>query len=97
MNVTITQPVQISLHSMNDEDHRRVTAWFDFLKKNWGTDEFLRKNSRKLPTEGNVYLLDTLSDLLIFFSVEGEEISILEVGRPKTLEMFREAMARQNS
>ena len=96
MNVTITQPVQISLHSMNDEDQRRMTAWFDYLK-NWETDDFLRENSRKLPMEGNVYLLDTLSDLLIFFSVEGKEISILEVGRPEMLEMFREAMARQSS
>ncbi len=96
MNVTITDPVQISLHSMNDETRRRVTAWFEYLK-NWETDDFLRKNSRKLPRQGNVYLLDTFTEFLIFFSVEDKEISILDVARRETLEMFREAMARQSS
>ena len=35
-----------------------------------------------------------LSDLMIFFSVQDDEISILDVARPETLEMFREAKAK---
>ncbi len=96
MNVTISDIAQIPLISMNDEDRRRATAWFDYLRK-WGKDDFLAANARKLPNRENVYLLDTLSDLMIFFSVEGDEISILDVARRETLEMFREAMARQGS
>ena len=80
---------------MNDEDRR--TDGVVRLPQEVGKGRLLTANARKLPNRENVYLLDTLSDLMIFFSVEGNEISILDVGRPETLEMFREAMARQGS
>lgn len=96
MNVSITRPVKISLISMNDEDRRRAERWFDYLK-GWGSDDFLAANSRKLPREGDVYELDTLTGIVIFFSVEGQEVSILDIVPRDKLDFFRHAFAQQSS
>ncbi len=78
MNVIMTPAVEIAIRTLGEEDRRRVLAWCDHLR-NWENDLFVRDQSKKLPTAGNVRVLKTSNDIRIFFKLEHDRIEILDI------------------
>jgi hypothetical protein len=72
--------VEIALRTLDQEGVRRVNAWFACLQR-WDTDEVVRENSAPLEEMPGVYVLRTTTDLRIFFRIEGETITILDIAR----------------
>jgi mRNA-degrading endonuclease RelE of RelBE toxin-antitoxin system len=80
MNVKITDSVEIALRNMSDDNRLRVWAWIDNLKR-WETDPFVQQQSKKLDADENIYMLRTSTDLRIFFQLEKDAITVLEVAK----------------
>ena len=87
MNVILTQPVEIALRTLGEEDRLRVTAWFEHLK-HWEKDDYVRRRSQKLNPDEEVYVLKTNTDLRIFFRLEQDRIEILDIARKDTIIQF---------
>lgn len=87
MKIIQTQPVEIALRTLGDEDRRQLDAWFDHLK-NWKKDPTIRRLSKKLPSADNVYALETSSDFWIFFRLEQDEIVLLDIASKATIATF---------
>src|SRR3712207_4863681 len=84
MNVVLTQPVEIALRTLGEEDRRQVSAWLDHLK-NWENDPFVREHSHKLASSEDVYVLRTNTDIRIFFALQQGRIVVLDIARKATL------------
>lgn len=86
MNVAVTNAAKIAVTTLPDDERRRVHAWFDHLR-NWATDPEVRKNSRPvLPDDKHsVYVLRTTSDVRIFFTVDEDQITVVDVARKDSL------------
>jgi hypothetical protein len=84
MNVILTQPVEIALRTLGDDDQRRVRVWIDYLR-NWEKDTFVREHSQKLNAADSVYVFKTSSDIRIFFRVEKDRIVILDIATKATI------------
>jgi hypothetical protein len=76
--VVLAPEVHSALRTLGPDEVRRVEAWFDHLS-HWDSDAFVRENSPALPGMPEVRMLRTTTDLRIFFSIEGETITILDV------------------
>lgn len=87
MNVTLTQPAEIALDSLSSEERRRVHSWLGYFER-WDEDPFVREKSKKLPEEDDVYYFNTSDDIAIFFRLDGDSISILDLARPSWLSKF---------
>jgi hypothetical protein len=87
MNVTLTQPVEMALRSLGDEDRRKVLAWLDHLK-NWQNDAFVRSHAQPLNSSKNVYVLKTSGDLRIFFKLDQDDIEVLDIAKKSTILTF---------
>ena len=79
-----TPPVDIALRTMDADEVRRVHAWFDHLR-NWDDDEYVRSHSHRLVGLPGVYLLKTSTDLRIFFKIDGDTITILDVAKKSAI------------
>jgi hypothetical protein len=84
MKVILTQPVHIALRTLDEDDRRKVTAWLDHLR-NWENDDFLRKHSHKLESSEDVYVLQTTTDFRIFFTIEKDKITVLDIATKATI------------
>lgn len=82
--VVFAPAVDIALRSLDPAGVRRVHAWFDYLKR-WDEDEVVRKNSRSLPGHEGVYVLRTPTDIWIFFTMEDDTITILDVAQKSAI------------
>jgi hypothetical protein len=80
MKIEITAPVEIALRTLGQDDRWQLLAWFDHLK-NWEGDEFVRTHSHKLSSPKNTYVLQTSTDIRIFFTIEGDTITVLDVAK----------------
>jgi hypothetical protein len=81
MKQVVTAPaVDLSLRSLDPDGARRVRAWFEYLER-WDEDEVVRNNSLPLPGHEGVYILRTTTDIRIFFTIEGDTITVLDVAR----------------
>jgi hypothetical protein len=87
MNVILTQPVEIALRTLGDEDRQKVLAWFNHLK-NWENDAFVRRQAQRLNASENEYVLKATSDLRIFFQLERDQIVVLDITTKSTLQLF---------
>jgi hypothetical protein len=87
MNVVLTQPVEIALRTLGEEDYRKVSAWLDHLK-NWENDRFVRERSHKLASADGVYVLQTSTDFRIFFTLQQDQIVILDIATKATIKSF---------
>ncbi len=92
MEVQITQPVQVALRNLGEDDRRRVTAWFDHLR-NWENDEFVRSHSKALSSPAGAYVLQTTTDIRVFFTIHDGTAIILDIARKASLEGFGHAEA----
>lgn len=86
MNVAVSNAAKIAVSSLTDEDRRRVHFWFDHLR-NWPSDPEVQKNStRPLPEdEPNTYVLRGASGVRIFFTVDEDQITVVDVARKESL------------
>jgi hypothetical protein len=82
--LVITPPLEIALQSLDADSGRKVHAWFDHLK-NWDNDSFVRGRSHRLEDLPDVYVLRTTTDLRIFFKVEGDTVTVLDVAKKETI------------
>ena len=88
MNVIQTPAVDIAIRSLGEEERRQISAWFDHLR-NWENDSIVRKHSEKLPSTADVYLLKTSKDgYRIFFRLEPDQITILDIASKSTIMQF---------
>lgn len=85
MKVTLTQPVEIALRTLADDDRSNVIAWLDDLK-NWKDDDSVRQFAHQL--DGGVYVLKATSDFRIFFRVENDEVVVLDIAKKSTILTF---------
>jgi hypothetical protein len=80
MEIIRTQPAEIALQTLGEEDRRTVHYWLDELK-NWERGGFVRQHSYQLKPNENVYVLQTSTDLRIFFRLEPDKITVLAIAR----------------
>jgi mRNA-degrading endonuclease RelE of RelBE toxin-antitoxin system len=76
--------VEMSMSSLDPDGVRRVQAWFDYLKR-WDEDEVVRKNSLPLPDHQGVYVLKTTTDIRIFFRIDGDTITVLDIAKQSAI------------
>jgi hypothetical protein len=79
-NVVKTPAVEIALRTLDPEGVRQVQAWFDHLR-NWDGDEFVRAHSHRLEGVSGAFILQTTSDIRIFFRMDGNTITVLDVAK----------------
>jgi mRNA-degrading endonuclease RelE of RelBE toxin-antitoxin system len=84
--VVITQSVQVALRTLDDETRRRVNAWFEHLA-NWDGDEYVRSHSHSLDSIPGVYVLKTSTDLRIFFTMQGNSVTIIDIAKKQSIIM----------
>jgi hypothetical protein len=76
--------VQTALRGLDPEGVRRVHAWFAYLER-WDTDQVVRDNSVPLPGHEGVLVLRTTTDIRIFFRIDGDDITVLDVATTPTI------------
>jgi mRNA-degrading endonuclease RelE of RelBE toxin-antitoxin system len=84
MNVTVAESAQIVLRNLSDDDRRKVWAWINNLER-WETDPFVKQHSKKVDAGQNVYMLLTSTDVRIFFALEKDSITVLDVAKKATI------------
>ncbi len=82
--VVTTPPVNIALRTLEADNRRSVLSWFERLA-NWDQDEFVRRHSHRLDVVPEAYVLKTTSDLRIFFRMEGDTITVLDVAMKQSI------------
>ena len=82
--VIVSPTVEIALSSLDSNEARWVQSWFDNLRR-WDEDEAIRNNSVRLDSIPGVYVLWTTTDLRIFFRIDGDTITILDVARTRAI------------
>jgi mRNA-degrading endonuclease RelE of RelBE toxin-antitoxin system len=88
--IVITPSAKISLRTLEDKNRRRVLAWFDQLA-NWDADESVRRHSRSLDSMPGVYMLVTRTDYRVFFRIDGNTVTILDIANKHLIEAFAKA------
>jgi mRNA-degrading endonuclease RelE of RelBE toxin-antitoxin system len=83
--VVKTPLVDVALRTLDNESRRQVNAWFDNLA-NWDGDEFVRKHSHILDSLPDVYVLRTSGDLRIFFKIQGNTLTVVDIATKQSIE-----------
>jgi hypothetical protein len=78
--VVISPAVEIAMRSLDPNGERRLNAWFDYLRR-WDEDEVVRKNSVLLDQIPGVYVMRTTTDIRIFFRIDGDTVTVLDVAK----------------
>ncbi len=87
LNIDVSESAEIAFSTLNADDRRLVSAWFDHLK-NWRNDDFIRSRSRALDDAGN-FILQTSGDILVAFRIVGDRVTILSIFRREMVDKFR--------
>ena len=82
--VVTTPPVEVALRMLDANGRRKVHSWFTHLA-NWDGDAFIRSHSHSLDSVPGVYVLKTSTDLRVFFRIDGETVTILDVGSKQSI------------
>jgi len=82
--VITTLPVDIALRALDTDGVRKVYAWVDHLR-NWDGDEFVRTHSHSLEGVSGVYVLKTSTDIRIFFKIDGNTITVLDIAKKPSI------------
>ncbi len=90
MKLVKTEPVEIGLRMLGDDDRRKVWAWIEHLA-NWETDAIIREHSRLIDPVENLYLLTTNTEYRVFFRLEDAQIVLLDIASESTLRLFSTA------
>jgi hypothetical protein len=78
--IVLDPSVEIALRTLDPEGVQRMHAWFSYLER-WDTDELVRKSSAELEGMPGVYVLRTTTDLRIFFQVDGDTVTVLDIAK----------------
>jgi mRNA-degrading endonuclease RelE of RelBE toxin-antitoxin system len=78
--VVNTPTADIAVRTLPAEGVRQVHSWFDHLA-NWDGDEHVRKMSPEVAGHPGVRVLRTSSDYRIFFRIDGDKITILDIAK----------------
>ena len=78
--IVLSESVEIALRTLDPASVRRVQSWFGYLKR-WDTDEEVRSNSDELKGMPGGYLMRTTTDLRIFFQIDGDTITVLDIAK----------------
>jgi hypothetical protein len=82
----ITTPfVDVAFRTLDTENRRQVNEWFRHLA-NWDGDEFVRNHSYSLDSLPGVHVLKTDSDLRIFFKIEGNTLTVVDIATRQSIE-----------
>ena len=87
MHVEIAEPADMAIRTLGQDDRQRVQAWFGHLR-NWDQDPFVRDHSHPLPSSRNTYVLQTSSDLRIFFTKEDDIITVFDIAKRPAILLF---------
>ena len=79
--------VERSMSFVDPDGVQRVQAWFDYLTR-WDEDEAVRKNSLPLPGHPGVYMLKTTTDIRVFFRIDGDTVTVLDVASREAIIKF---------
>ena len=77
-NLRTTSSVDFAIHTLGPDEGRRIRASVDSLR-NWDTDANLRRISTPLVELPGKYIMCTNTDMRIFFRIDGDTITILDV------------------
>jgi hypothetical protein len=83
-NVVTNLAVDLAMRTLGPEEVRRVHAWFGHLA-NWDDEPFVRENSHLLADVPGVYVLRTGTDMRIFFRIDGDTITVLDVATKQAI------------
>ena len=92
MKVEITAPADIAMLTLSQDDRQEVLTWLGHLK-NWEKDEHVRGRSPRLPSAKNTYVLQGNRDIRLFFSVEGDTITVYDIAKRSAILTFGHATA----
>lgn len=81
--IVLTQSVAIALRTMKPGLRRIVWLWIQSLK-HWDTSVSLRLDSVELEQPG-VFMLRKSNDYRIFFTVQGNTVTVLDVAKKAAL------------
>jgi hypothetical protein len=88
MKKIVTTPVvDIEMRTLDDNNRRRVHAWFKRLA-NWDRDALVRSHSHRLESMPDVYLLKTRTLLWIFFKMDGNTVTIIDIANKNAVLAF---------
>lgn len=82
--IVISRLVEIALSPLSPAEAGQVYAEFDCLRR-WDEDEAVRNNAIPLDSVPGVYVLRTTTDLRVFFRIDDDTITILDVARLSTI------------
>jgi hypothetical protein len=82
--IVLGPAVEIAMRMLDPDGARRVQAWFSYLER-WDTDEAVRRNSEQLPEMPGVYVMRTTTDIRIFFRIDGDTVTVLDVAKKSAL------------
>jgi mRNA-degrading endonuclease RelE of RelBE toxin-antitoxin system len=82
--VVTTPTVDLALRTLDEDNRRRVHSWFGHLA-NWDADEFARSHSYSLDSIPGVHVLKTGTDFRIFFRVQENTITVLDIGKKQSI------------
>ena len=82
--VVISPAVEIALRTLDPDNVRRVQSWFTHLR-NWENDSFVRAHSHGLASVPGVYVLKTSTDIRIFFRMDGDTITVLDIAKKQSI------------
>lgn len=78
--VVLSPAVEIAMRSLTPDGVRRLHAWFDYLQR-WDEDPVVQKNSVRLDSIPGVYVMRTTTDIRIFFRIDGDTVTVLDVAK----------------
>jgi hypothetical protein len=85
--VVLSPAVELAMTGVDSEDVRQLQGWFDRLR-HWDEDEVVRKNSALLDSIPGVYVMITTTDIRIFFRIDGDTVTVLQVARTAAILAF---------
>jgi mRNA-degrading endonuclease RelE of RelBE toxin-antitoxin system len=88
--VVTTPSVEVALRTLDDDNRRRMQAWFGQLA-NWDGDDFVRTHSHRLDSIPGVYVLKTNTDFRIFFTIHGNTVTIIHITRKQSILAFADS------
>ena len=82
--VVLTLPVEIALRTLDSGGRGKVHAWLKHLE-NLDGDSFVRKHSDSLDGIPGVHVLKASDDTRIFYRVEGDVVTVLDIARKEAI------------
>jgi len=87
MQVQTTSQVDIAMRTLTKAERLPVVRWLNQLK-NWESDERIRTAAKQVTPLDNVYILRIDGDLCLFFRLEEDQITVVDLAMWDTVLKF---------